>query len=65
VVHFAEDEMQGARELPKMIVRMPQEVKERLQRSAKTSLRSMNSEILGRLLRSLEEDEAQQDVKQK
>lgn len=57
--------MEGARELPKMIVRMPQEVKERLQRSAKTSLRSMNSEILGRLLRSLEEDEAQQDGKQK
>jgi hypothetical protein len=59
------DEMEGARELPKMIVRMPLEVKERLQRSAKISLRSMNSEIVGRLIRTLDEDEAQKHGAQK
>jgi Arc-like DNA binding domain len=57
--------MEGARELPKTIVRMPLEVKERLQRSAKLSLRSMNSEIVGRLIRTLDEDDAKKNGQQK
>jgi hypothetical protein len=57
--------MEGARDLPKMIVRMPLEVKERLQRSAKVSLRSMNSEIVGRLIRTLDEDDALKNAQAK
>jgi hypothetical protein len=57
--------MEGAREFPKMILRMPLDVKERLQRSAKVSLRSMNSEIVGRLIRTLDEDDAQKNEQQK
>ena len=56
--------MEGARELPKVIVRMPCEVRERLKRSAKQSLRSMNSEILGRLIRTLDADDAQKNRQQ-
>jgi predicted HicB family RNase H-like nuclease len=54
--------MKGARELPKMMLRVPVEVKERLQQHAKESLRSLNSEIVGRLLRSLADDDARQNA---
>lgn len=50
--------MEGARELPKVILRVPVELKERIQQRAKMSLRSMNSEILGRLIRSLDDEDA-------
>lgn len=50
--------MKGARELPKLMLRVPEDIKERLQLRAKESLRSMNSEIVGRLIRTLDEDDA-------
>ena len=46
--------MKGARELPKIMVRLPVEVKERLQQRAQESLRSLNSEVVDRLIRSLD-----------
>lgn len=48
--------MKGARELPKMMLRVPAEVKDQLQQRARESLRSLNSEIVGRLIRTLDED---------
>jgi predicted HicB family RNase H-like nuclease len=56
--------MKGARELPKMMLRVPVEVKERLQEHAKASLRSLNSEIVGRLIRTLEDDDARRNATQ-
>jgi len=54
--------MKGARDLPKIMLRVPVEVKERLQQHAKDSLRSLNSEIVGRLVRSLAADDARQNA---
>lgn len=54
--------MKGARELPKIMVRLPEDVKERLQQRAKLSLRSMNSEVVDRLVRTLNEDEVSRDA---
>jgi predicted HicB family RNase H-like nuclease len=56
--------MKGARELPKMMLRVPVEVKEQLQKHAAESLRSLNSEIVGRLVRSLADDAQRNATKQ-
>lgn len=54
--------MKGARNLPQVNIKMPLEVKEKIQQRAEESLRSMNSEIVARLVQSLELDDRQQNA---
>jgi hypothetical protein len=50
--------MKGARQMPGVLVKMPLELKEQLQGAARQRFRSMNSEIVRRLLDSLENENA-------
>jgi|GEM_PF-5874195 len=52
-----------SRTADKFVVRLPDGVRERIAEVAKESRRSMNSEIVQRLLRTLAEDQAQVDLK--
>lgn len=51
--------MKGARQMPGVLVKMPPELKERIQSVAQQSFRSMNAEIVRRLMESLEKENAQ------
>ena len=46
--------MKGARQMPGVLVKMPQEVKDRLVESAQRRFRSLNAEINARLVESLD-----------
>lgn len=48
--------MKGARQMPGVLVKMPQELKEQLSDVAQTSFRSLNAEIVMRLSKSLENE---------
>ncbi len=52
-----------SRTADKFVIRLPDGVRERIAEVAKESRRSMNSEIVQRLLRTLAEDQAQVDLK--
>jgi len=51
--------MKGARGMPGVLVKMPAEMKERIQDAAQRRFRSMNAEILFRLDASLQRENAQ------
>ncbi|WP_321865742.1 Arc family DNA-binding protein [Paraburkholderia tropica] len=51
--------MKGARQMPGVLVKMPPELKARIQAVAEERFRSMNAEIVRRLLESLENENAQ------
>jgi predicted HicB family RNase H-like nuclease len=48
-----EDRMKNAREMPKVMVRMDPEVKDRLMEAAQRNFRSLTNEIYARLVESL------------
>lgn len=50
--------MKGAREMPGVLVKMPQALKKRVQDAAAQRYCSMNSEIVRRLAESLEKEKA-------
>jgi len=51
--------MKGARAMPGVLVKMPPAVKQRIQAAAASRFCSMNSEIVRRLVESLEKENAQ------
>ena len=56
--------MKGARGLPQMNIKIPVEVKEMLVERAKKNLRSLNGEVLSRLIESLDRDTEQKNAVQ-